>query len=89
MSDDTSGGDARGSTGSDPSGDVPDDGPSGPGPDPTTPRVDLALHGITVSVTGRSEDELDTVEESARNLMEYLVEKNEELEDDPDEYGLS
>lgn len=59
------------------------------GPDPTTPRVDLALHGITVSVTGRSEDELDTVEESARHLMDYLVEKNDELEDDPDEYGLS
>ena len=60
--------------------------PAGP---EISPRVDMALHGITVSVTGGSDDGLDAVEESARSLMDYLVEKNEKLEDDPDEYGLS
>lgn len=64
----------------------PTDSPTGPEP---SPRVDLALHGVTVSVMGGSDDELDAIEESARRLMDYLVEKNEELEDDPDEYGLS
>lgn len=82
MSDDRVDGDAPGD-------DPGDDEASPSGPGPTTPRIDLALHGITVSVTGRSEDELDAVEESARGLMDYLVEKNEQLEDDPDEYGLS
>jgi hypothetical protein len=66
-----------------------DDAAASAGAAPTTPRVDLALHGITVSVTGRAEDELDSVEESAMSLMDYLVEKSEELEDDHDEYGLS
>lgn len=65
----------------------PDETP--PNGDRTTPRVDLALHGLTVSVTGRSEDELEVVESAARDLMDYLVEKNDELEEEPDEYGLS
>lgn len=59
------------------------------GPDKTTPRVDLALRGLTVSVTGRSEDELDAVEDAAKGLMDYLVETLDELEDEPSEYGLS
>jgi len=63
--------------------------PEAPGADETVPRVDLALQDLSVSVTGRSEDNLETVEESARNLMADLVEEANELEDDHDEYGLS
>jgi len=71
-------------------GEDPHHGPPGqPGADKTVPRVDLALRELSVSVTGRSEDDLETVEESARDLMEYLVEEVDEFEDEHDEYGLS
>ena len=71
-------------------GDDPRRGPPAPpGADKTVPRVDLALRDLSVSVTGRSEDDLETVEKSARDLMAYLVEEADELEDDHDEYGLS
>ena len=63
--------------------------PAPSGADKTVPRVDLALRELSVSVTGRSEDDLETVEESARDLMAYLVEETDELENDHDEYGLS
>ena len=63
--------------------------PGGPGEDGTVPRVDLALRELSVSVTGRSDDDLETVEESARSLMTFLVEEADELEDEHDEYGLS
>jgi hypothetical protein len=63
--------------------------PGAPGEDGTVPRVDLALRELSVSVTGRSDDDLETVEESARNLMTFLVEEAGELEDEHDEYGLS
>ena len=61
----------------------------GPGADKTVPRVDLALQDLTVTVTGRSDDDLETVEESARDLMGYLVAEADELEEGHDEYGLS
>jgi len=71
-------------------GEDPHHGPPGPaGADKTVPRVDLALRELSVSVTGRSEDDLESVEESARELMAYLVEEADELENDHDEYGLS
>ncbi|WP_255246133.1 hypothetical protein [Halolamina sp. CBA1230] len=63
--------------------------PGAPGADDTVPRVDLALRELSVSVTGRSDDDLETVEESARDLMGYLVEEAGQLEDEHDEYGLS
>ncbi|MFB6221245.1 MAG: hypothetical protein ABEH90_07380 [Halolamina sp.] len=63
--------------------------PSPPGVDKTVPRVELALQELSVSVTGRSDDDLDAVEESARELMQYLVTEIDELEEDHDEYGLS
>ncbi len=60
-----------------------------PGEDETVPRVDLALQELSVTVTGRSNDDLEDVEESARDLMGYLVAEAGELEEDHDEYGLS
>lgn len=58
-------------------------------PDSTVPQVDLSLRDLSVSVTGRSDDDLETVEQSALALVEHLVEKAKELEEDHDEYGLS
>jgi hypothetical protein len=63
--------------------------PAPPGADKTVPRVDLALQDLSVSVTGRSDDDLESVEESARELMEYLVAETDELEEEHDQYGLS
>jgi hypothetical protein len=59
------------------------------GEDGTVPRVDLGLRELSVSVTGRSDDDLETVAESAQDLMGYLVAETDGLEDDHDEYGLS
>jgi len=81
-------------------GDDGDDRPSGDddarrrtaddsGDDKTVPRVDLELQELSVTVTGRSNDDLEAVEASARDLMGYLVAEAGELEEDHDEYGLS
>lgn len=71
-------------------GNDPDRRPPGAGGgDQTVPRVDLSVRDLSVSVTGRSEDDLETVEESAVGLMSFLVEEMDELEESPDEYGLS
>ncbi|MFW5939492.1 MAG: hypothetical protein ACOCQU_03490 [Halolamina sp.] len=75
-------------------GPEPDDGPrrgsqDASGEDETVSRVELALRELSVTVTGRSEDDLETVEESARDLMGYLVAETEALEGGHDEYGLS
>ncbi|GAB7012340.1 hypothetical protein [Halolamina salina] len=59
------------------------------GEDETVPRVDLGLRELSVSVTGRSDDDLEAVAESAQDLMGYLVAEADGLEDDHDEYGLS
>lgn len=63
--------------------------PGNGGGDQTVPRVDLSVRDLSVSVTGRSDDDLETVEESAVGLMSFLVEEMDELEERPDEYGLS
>jgi hypothetical protein len=63
--------------------DRPDDG----GPD-TVPTVDLDLYQLSVSVGGQAEDDLADVEETARELMTYLVDQAERLEERPDERGL-
>lgn len=57
--------------------------------DKTVPQVDLTLRDLAVSVTGRSDDDLETVEQSALSMMEQLVQKAESLEDDRDDYGLT
>ncbi|WP_435118368.1 hypothetical protein [Halolamina sp. C58] len=59
------------------------------GEDGTVPRVDLGLRELSVSVTGQSDDDLETVAESAQELMGYLVAEADGLEEDHDEYGLS
>ncbi|MBP1988087.1 hypothetical protein [Halolamina salifodinae] len=63
--------------------------PRASGGDKTVPRVDLSVRDLSVSVTGRSEDDLEAVEASAVGLMSFLVEEMDELEEGPDEYGLS
>jgi hypothetical protein len=63
--------------------------PTDAGGDETVPRVDLAVRDLSVSVTGRSEDDLEAVEESAVGLMSFLVEEVDEVDEGPDEYGLS
>ena len=54
----------------------------------TVPTVDLDLYQLSVSVTGRSDDELGDVEDTARRLMEYLVGQSAHLEEHPDDRGL-
>ncbi|MFB6302487.1 MAG: hypothetical protein ABEH78_06470 [Haloferacaceae archaeon] len=66
----------------------PDDDGNGDGGTPTVPTVDLDLYQLSVSVSGQAEDELTDVEETARRLMEYLVDQAERLEERPDERGL-
>ena len=73
----------------DSSGTDPREPPAPPEADKTVPRVSLALNELSVSVTGRSEDDLEAVEESAQELMTYLVEETVELEEEHSEYGLS
>lgn len=54
----------------------------------TVPTVDLDLYQLSVSVSGQAEDELDEVEETARRLMEYLVDQSARLEERPENRGL-
>ena len=76
-------------------GDVADDGEESAdaelsnGYDDTVPNVELGLYQLSVRVSGRSDDDLQTVEESAKRLMDYLIDSAEELEERPDDRGLS
>ena len=54
----------------------------------TVPEVELGLYQASVRVQGRADDDLDTVTDSARELIDYLIEKAETLEDQPDGRGL-
>ena len=56
--------------------------------DETVPTVELELYELTVRLSGRSDDDLTDVEESAKRLFDYLVRNAERLEDHPDERGL-
>jgi hypothetical protein len=57
--------------------------------DETVPNVELSLYELSVRVSGRSDDDLRSVEESATRLMDYLIERSEALEERPDERGLT
>lgn len=70
----------------DPESDPANDSPETDG---TVPQVDLSLQDLSVSVTGQSDDDLKSVEQSAMALMTYLLEEVEMLEEEHDEYGLS
>ncbi|ADQ67177.1 hypothetical protein GL213_08015 [Halogeometricum borinquense] len=59
------------------------------GYDDTVPNVELGLYQLSVRVSGRSEDDLQSVEDSAKRLMDYLIDRAEELEERPDDRGLS
>lgn len=52
------------------------------------PTVELELHQLTVSASGRTDDELETVAYRARELMDYLIDHAERLDDQPDGRGL-
>ena len=56
--------------------------------DGSVPEIELSLYQATVSVSGRSDDDLEDVEATARALMEYLADLSEELDDEPDGIGL-
>jgi hypothetical protein len=56
--------------------------------DETVPNVELSLYELSVRVSGRSDDGLRDVEESATRLMDYLIERSKELEERPDDRGL-
>ncbi|SEO86456.1 hypothetical protein SAMN04487948_10639 [Halogranum amylolyticum] len=56
--------------------------------DPTVPQVELSLYQLNVRVSGRATDDLDDVEDSAVRLIDYLIERAETLEDQPDGRGL-
>lgn len=58
------------------------------GADDTVPNVELGLYQLSVRVSGRSEDDLQTVEDSAKRLMDYLIDRAGELEERPDDRGL-
>lgn len=58
------------------------------GYDDTVPNVELGLYQLSVRVSGRSEDDLQTVEDSAKRLMDYLIDRAGELEERPDDRGL-
>lgn len=55
----------------------------------TVPQVELGLHELSVAVTGQQDDDLGDVSDTARDLMAFLVDRAEELSDEPDQYGLS
>ena len=59
-----------------------------PAEDETAPTVELELYEPTVRLSGRSNDDLTDVEETAERLLDYLVRNAERLEDHPDERGL-
>jgi hypothetical protein len=65
------------------------DGELSNGSDDTVPNVELGLYQLSVRVSGRSEDDLQTVEDSAKRLMDYLIDRAGELEERPDDRGLS
>jgi hypothetical protein len=69
-------------------GDGEDADENGDNGDKTVPSVDLSLYEMSVSVDGRSSDSVEDVEETARRLMDYLVEQAHQLEDAPDNRGL-
>ncbi|ELZ34523.1 hypothetical protein C474_02421 [Halogeometricum pallidum JCM 14848] len=58
------------------------------GADDTVPNVELGLYQLSVRVSGRSGDDLQTVEDSAKRLMDYLIDRAGELEERPDDRGL-
>jgi hypothetical protein len=57
--------------------------------DETVPTVELDLYDLSVRVSGQSTDDLDTVGDTAREMMDYLVDRAKALEDAPDDRGLS
>ncbi|AUV81914.1 hypothetical protein C2R22_09845 [Salinigranum rubrum] len=57
--------------------------------DETVPTVELDLYDLSVRVSGQSTDDLDAVGDAARDMMDYLVDRAKELEDSPDDRGLS
>ena len=59
-----------------------------PDEDRTVPTVELELYELTVRLSGRSDDDLTDVEETAKRLLDYLVQNAGRLEDHPDERGL-
>ncbi|UIO98941.1 hypothetical protein Hbl1158_10380 [Halobaculum sp. CBA1158] len=54
----------------------------------TVPEVELGLYQVSVRVQGRSDDDLATVEETATELIDHLVERASTLEEEPDQRGL-
>jgi hypothetical protein len=56
--------------------------------DDTQPTVELSLYQLSVSVAGRSDDDLADVQSTASELMDFLVDRAETLEEDPDDRGL-
>ena len=58
------------------------------GEDETTPHVELQLYQLSVGVSGQSTDGLDDVSATARELMDYLIDRANELEEEPDNRGL-
>ena len=61
-----------------------DEGPA----DETVPKVELGLYQISVTVQGKSTDDLDVVESTAEGLLDTLVDRAGELEESPDDRGL-
>lgn len=47
--------------------------------------VELDLYDLSVRVDGGPEDDLEDLETSATDLMEYLVDKHYDLENGPDD----
>lgn len=84
MADDATGGAAT--DGSRDDGDGTDDEN---GADDTVPAVELNVYQLSVSVSGRSDDDLAAVEDTARRLMDYLVDRAERLEERGDGRGVS
>lgn len=72
---------------SDDSGDNGDDNSGEHGGD-TVPSIEMGLFQISVSVTGKTTDDLEDVEATAERLLDRLVERAEDLEDAPDGRGL-
>ena len=56
--------------------------------DETVPTVELELYELTVRLSGRSDDDLTDVEETAKRLLDYLVRNAGRLEEHPDDRGL-
>ena len=54
----------------------------------SVPEVELSLYQVSVRVRGRGDDDLSAVEETATRLVDYLVERAETLDQEPDQRGL-